>query len=158
MRIWNADGSGLPVVLRGHSETIFHASYSPDGTRIATGSGDTVVRVFAADGSGEPFVLASTPLAVRHVIWSPDGRYIAHHSEEKVARVWPAVRPLSGPGDARLWRATSYCIPVRLRVDILHVTDAEARKDQEACEHRVKVARAAEEGTGGTASRGTIRR
>ena len=155
-RVWNADGSGQPTILRGHGETVFHASYSPDGTRIATGSGDTMVRVFHADGSGEPFVLAATPLGVRHVVWSPDGEYIAHHSEEKVARVWPAVRPFSGPGDARLWRATSYCIPAPLRVDILHVTAAEARKDQQDCERRVNGARATEAGTGGAAARGTL--
>ena len=156
-RVWNADGSGAPVILRGHGETVFHASYSPDGTRIATGSGDTMVRVWNADGSGEPFVLAATALAVRHVVWSPDGKYIAHHSEEKVARVWPAVRPFSGPGDARLWRATSYCIPVPLRIDILHVTAAEARKDHEACVRRVREARAADAGPGGAAARGTLR-
>ena len=156
-RVWNADGSGQPVILRGHGDTVSWASYSPDGTRIATASGDTTVRVWNADGSGEPFVLAATPLAVRHVVFSPDGKYLAHHSEEKVARVWPAVQPFSGPADARLWRATSYCIPVPLRIDLLHVTEAEARKDQEACTHLVKEARAAEVGKGGGPARGTLR-
>ena len=144
------------MILRGHGDKISSASYSPDGMRIATSSWDATVRVWNADGSGEPFVLAATPLAVSHVVWSPDGKYIAYHSEEKVARVWPAVRPFSGPGDARLWRATSYCIPVPLRVDILHVTAVEARKDQEACERRVKEARATQEGAGGAAARGTL--
>ena len=156
-RVWSADGSGQPVILRGHGDRISHASYSPDGKRVATASWDTTVRVWNADGSGEPFVLAATPLAVSDVVWSPDGKSIAYHSEEKVARVWPAVQPFSGPGDARLWRATSYCIPAALRVDILHVTPAEARQEQEACERHVKAARAAEEGTGGAAARSTLR-
>ena len=148
-RVWNADGSGQPMILRGHWDKVSWASYSPDGTRIATASWDTTVRVWNADGSGEPFVFVATPLAVTQVVWSPDGRYIAHHSEEKVARVWPAVRPFSGPGDAQLWRATSYCIPVPLRIDLLHVTETEARRDHEKCMRRVKEARATEAGKGG---------
>jgi hypothetical protein len=103
-----------------------------------------------------PFVLAAAPLGVSYVLWSPDGQHIAHLSEEKVARVWPAVRPFSGPGDARLWRATSHCIPTSVRSDLLHVTEAEARRDQEACERRVKEARAAEGGSGGTPAHATI--
>lgn len=141
-RVWNADGSGQPVILRGHGDTVERASYSPDGARIATASADATVRIWNADGSGEPFVLA-TSLAVQDVVWSPDGKYLAHRSEEKIARVWPAVRPFSGPGDARLWRVTSYCIPVPLRINLLHVTEAEARRDAEACERRVKEARRA---------------
>ncbi|MFO0578587.1 MAG: protein kinase [Polyangia bacterium] len=142
-RVWNADGSGQPVILRGHADAIHWAEYSPDGTRIATASADTTVRIWTADGSGEPFVLAGTQLAVQHVLWSPDGKYLAHHSEEKVARVWPAVQPLSGPGEPRLWRATSYCIPPPLRMNLLHVTLAEATRDEEACIRRVEEARRA---------------
>jgi WD40 repeat protein len=156
-RVWNADGSGQPVILQGHGDALYGASYSPDGTRIATASKDTTVRVWNADGSGAPFVLGGSPLAIWLVVWSPDGKYIAHHSEEKVARVWRAVRPFSGPGDARIWRATSYCIPAPIRIDLLHVTEAEARKDQEACERRVEEARAAEGGPGGTPPRDTVR-
>lgn len=142
-RVWNADGTGMTVILRGHGDAVYRADYNPDGTRIATASADTTVRIWNADGSGEPFVLAATPLAVQHVLWSPDGRYLAHHSEEKVARVWHAVQPFSGPGDPRLWRGTSYCIPTPLRMNLLHVTETEARRDEEACVRRVKEARRA---------------
>lgn len=151
-RIWNADGSGQPLVLRGHGEKVTWASYSPDGARIATASADTTVRVWNADGSGEPFVLGGSLLACARVIWSPDGKHILTRTEEKVVRVWRDVQPFSGPGDARLWRATSYCIPASLRVDLLHVTEAEARANQEQCERHVTAARAAAAGGGGTPS------
>jgi WD40 repeat protein len=32
-------------------------AWSPDGTRVATGSDDKTVRVWKADGTGEPIVL-----------------------------------------------------------------------------------------------------
>ncbi|WP_170319388.1 protein kinase domain-containing protein [Polyangium spumosum] len=143
-RVWSADGSGQPWVLQGHGGTVSWASMSPDGTRIVTASEDTTVRVFHADGSGQPFVLGGSPLAVLRADWSPDGKYIAQLSDEKVIRVWPAVEPFTGPGDARLWRATSYCIPVPIRRELLQVTETEAERDQRACERRVAEARAAE--------------
>ncbi|WP_272420535.1 nSTAND1 domain-containing NTPase, partial [Polyangium jinanense] len=143
-RVWSADGSGQSWVLHGHGDTVSWASMSPDGTHIATASADTTVRVFHADGSGQPFVLGGSPLAVVRADWSPDGKYIAQLSEEKVIRVWRAVEPFTGPDDARLWRATSYCIPVPIRRELLQVTESEARRDQQACERRVAEARAAE--------------
>lgn len=143
-RVWNADGSGQSVVLGGHGDRLTWASMSPDGARIATASVDTKVRVFHADGSGQPFVLGGSTLGAEFVHWSPDGKYIAQGAEENVARIWPAVKPFSGPEDARLWSATSYCIPVQIRRELLQVTEAEAQRDFAACEKRVAAARASE--------------
>ncbi|MDI1443586.1 protein kinase [Polyangium sp. 6x1] len=143
-RVWRADGSGQPVVLQGHGDRVSWASLSPDGTRIATASADTTVRVFRADGSGQPFVLSGSSFVAAFTEWSPDGKYITQVSEEKVARVWRAVEPFTGPDDARLWRATSYCIPVEIRRELLQITEAEAQRDQRACVRRVAEARAAE--------------
>ena len=157
-RVWNADGSGQPVILRGHGDTVWWASFSPDGTRIATASKDTTVRVWNADGSGAPFVLAAAPLEILNVVWSPDGKHVLPHAEEKVARVWPGVQPFVGPGDPRLWRATSYCIPASIRVDLLHVTEADARRDQGACERRVAEARALKGVEGGSPPRDSVGR
>ncbi|MCG8418449.1 MAG: protein kinase, partial [Proteobacteria bacterium] len=56
-RVWNADGSGQPVVLRGHLGTVRSAAFSRDGTRIVTASSDQTARVWNADGSGQPVVL-----------------------------------------------------------------------------------------------------
>ncbi|WP_170229882.1 protein kinase domain-containing protein [Polyangium fumosum] len=155
-RVWSADGSGQPVVLHGHRERVTWASMSPDGTRIATASVDTTARIFHADGSGQPFVLGGSPFISGYAEWSPDGRYIAQGSEEKVARIWPDVEPFTGPADARLWRATSYCIPAPIRRELLQVTEAEAQRDQEACERRVAEARAAEGHPGHASARDRV--
>jgi WD40 repeat protein len=90
VRVWNADGSGDPLVLKGHEGTVWSASWSPGGQRIATGSWDKTARVWNADGSGDPLVLKGHEDSVRSVSWSPDGKRIATGSEDNTARVWTA--------------------------------------------------------------------
>jgi len=57
-RIWNTDGSGQPVVLRGHEQGLRFAAFSPDGQLIITTSKDGTARIWNADGSGQPYVLS----------------------------------------------------------------------------------------------------
>ncbi|AUX30271.1 MULTISPECIES: WD40 repeat domain-containing protein [Sorangium] len=45
-RVWNADGSGAPVVLRGHEDKVESAVFSADGQRVVTASGDRTARVW----------------------------------------------------------------------------------------------------------------
>ena len=89
--MWRADGSGEPVVLRGHEGVVVSAAFSPDGTRIVTGSWDKTARVWQrrrqrrARGPARPRGLGS-----RSAAFSPDGKRIVTASEDKTARVWRA--------------------------------------------------------------------
>ena len=76
--MWRADGSGEPVVLRGHEDAVTSAGFSPDGTRVVTGSWDRTARVWRADGSGEPLVLRGHEGAVTSAGFSPDGTRVGH--------------------------------------------------------------------------------
>ncbi len=49
-RVWNSDGTGEPVVLAGHGELVWSASFSPDDTRVVTASGDKTARVWKVVG------------------------------------------------------------------------------------------------------------
>ena len=66
-------------------------AFSPDGTRIVSGSADKTVRVWDAD-TGQPIgqPLTGHTDAVRSVAFSPDGKRIVSGSADKTVRVWDA--------------------------------------------------------------------
>src|SRR5262249_4623596 len=136
-RVWNADGTGTPLILRGHEKSINSAMFSPDGKRIVTASEDETARVWSADGTGEPLVLRGHNGWVGHAAFSPDGARLVTPSQDKMARVWSDLVPLRGADDPRLWLATPYCLSIERRGELLSVPEPTARADQEACERRV---------------------
>ncbi|WP_437278470.1 protein kinase [Sorangium sp. So ce375] len=140
-RVWNADGTDEPVVLRGHAHWVWGAAFSPDGKRIVTASRDKTVRIWNADGTGEPLVLRGHEDVVFSAAFSPDGKRIVTASDDKAVRVWTDLEPLHAVDDPKLWTATSYCMPIERRMELLRVPEATARAHQEACLRRVEQAR-----------------
>jgi WD40 repeat protein len=88
VRVWNADGSGKLLVLRGHEGQVRSVEFSPDGKRILTASTDRTVRVWNAEGSGEPLVLRGHENFVFAAAWSPDGASIVTASLDQTTRVF----------------------------------------------------------------------
>ena len=78
---------------RGHAGNPVNAvAWSPDGTRIASGSGDNTVQVWDAATGGHVFTYrghAGNP--VNAVVWSPDGKRIASGGFDNTVQVWQAV-------------------------------------------------------------------
>jgi hypothetical protein len=76
----------------GHTDSVWSVSFSPDGTRIVSGSSDCTVRVWdAATGLplGEPFQGHTS--SVSSVSFSPDGTCILSGSYDSTVRVWDAA-------------------------------------------------------------------
>jgi hypothetical protein len=73
-----------------HAASVTAVAWSPDGTRVATGSLDNTARVWDA-ATGQPI---GAPLqhqdVVMAVVWSPDGTRVATGSVDDTARVWDA--------------------------------------------------------------------
>jgi len=138
-------------ILAGHTSLVYHAAFSPDGTRIVTASIDKTARVWRADGRGEPVVLTGHTDWVRHAAFSPDGTRIVTASRDGTARVWPAdgkgepivlkghdggvnhaafspdgawIVTASTDGTARVWRADGRGEPVVLTGHTSYVTHA----------------------------------
>ncbi|HEU4405340.1 MAG TPA: serine/threonine-protein kinase [Polyangiaceae bacterium] len=141
-RVWPADGAGEPLVLRGHENMVHGVAFSPDGALVATASQDRSARLWRADGTGEPLVLRHEA-PVNAVALSPDGKRLVIGSDDGSAWIWSDLGPPRAIDDRGLWAATTYCLPVERRVELLNVSEAQARADERACRRRVDEAREA---------------
>jgi len=66
-------------------------SWSPDGTRLASGSYDKTVRVWDVATGASVATLEGHTGWVRSVSWSPDGTRLASGSRDETVRVWDVV-------------------------------------------------------------------
>jgi serine/threonine protein kinase len=81
--------SGI-FTLYGHAGEVTSVAFSPDGTRIVTGSSDKTAKVWDAR-TGTPLLeLKGHTLWVSSVAFSPDGTRIVTGSHDKTAKVWDA--------------------------------------------------------------------
>jgi serine/threonine protein kinase len=81
---------GSDVTLYGHTSLVLSVSFSPDGTRIASGSADNTIRLWDAATGEEIHTLKGHTYDVESVSFSPDGTRIASGSYDKTIRLWDA--------------------------------------------------------------------
>ncbi|KAJ3088332.1 hypothetical protein HK102_009011 [Quaeritorhiza haematococci] len=93
--------------LSGHTEAILCVQFSPDGSQLATGSGDTTVRIWDLNTETPQFTLTGHKNWVQIVAWSPDCKILASGSMDNTIRLWDTAtgKPL---GDAL--RGHTQCI------------------------------------------------
>jgi WD40 repeat protein len=82
-----ADTNAL-LTLSGHTESIYNAVYSPDGTKVATASDDFTARIWDAEFGDIIFILNGHTNVVYNVVFSPDGTKVATASEDTTAKIW----------------------------------------------------------------------
>jgi WD40 repeat protein/serine/threonine protein kinase len=79
------------VTFRGHTDGVWSAAISADGTRVATASLDKTARVWEARTGGEVLAFKGHNSFVRTAAFSPDGTRVATGSYDRTARVWDAL-------------------------------------------------------------------
>ena len=63
-------------------------AFSPDGTRLASGSKDTTVRLWGTTSDNEPTVLQKHTGWTNVLAFSPDGKMLASGSTDKTVQLW----------------------------------------------------------------------
>ena len=94
----------LPKTLRGHTDHIDSAAYSPDNKWIVTGSKDNTAKVWDAATGREVRTLRGHSGVVHGAAFSPDNRYVVTASLDRTVKIWDAatgteVRTLNGHTD-----------------------------------------------------------
>src|SRR5258708_4879721 len=87
---WNSSRWAELYTYRGHSASVNAVAWSPDGTRIASGSADFSVQLWDAANGGHALTYRGHADHVNTVAWSPDGKRIASGGDDDTAHGWDA--------------------------------------------------------------------
>ncbi|KAJ7314193.1 quinon protein alcohol dehydrogenase-like superfamily, partial [Mycena albidolilacea] len=82
---------GALVSMQGHGNSVWSVAFSPDGTRIVSGSSDNTVRIWDAATGTEEQKLEGHGNSVWSVAFSPDGTRIVSGSSDNTVRIWDAA-------------------------------------------------------------------
>ncbi len=77
--------------LKGHSGTVTSAAFSPDGTRVITGSWDNTAKIWNARIGLELITLKGHSSGISSVAFSPDGARVITGSWDNTAKIWNAT-------------------------------------------------------------------
>jgi WD40 repeat protein/serine/threonine protein kinase len=88
VRIWDTATGALVRTLQGQFGNVWTVCFSPDGSRIATGSSDRTVKVWDAGTGEEVYTLRGQGGNPLSVAFSPDGRWLATAGTDFTIWLW----------------------------------------------------------------------
>ena len=89
LNIWDTD-TGENGPLTSNTGRVCAVAYSPDGTRIVSGSHEGTLKIWESGTGAEIATLTGHAGTVNAVAWSPDGTRIVSGSADNTLRVWDA--------------------------------------------------------------------
>ena len=88
VKVWDAKMGNQLLTLKGHTSYVHSASFSTDGSRIVTGSGDKTAKVWDAKTGAELLTINGHTNGVRSASFSVDGSRVLTGSDDHTAKVW----------------------------------------------------------------------
>ena len=76
--------------IPGHAEAVISIAFSPDGQRLASGSGDTTVRFWDVNLESPQYTCNGHKNWVLCIAWAPNGKYLASACKNGVVIIWDA--------------------------------------------------------------------
>ena len=76
--------------LEGHTEAVLNVAFSPDGTKLASASGDTTVRMWDLNTECPQYTCSGHKGWVLYVAFSPDGKTLASAGMDHNILLWDA--------------------------------------------------------------------
>ncbi|KAG6403054.1 hypothetical protein SASPL_135271 [Salvia splendens] len=78
----------IPFRGEGHTEAVLSVAFSPDGHHLASGSGDTTVRMWDLNTQTPLFTCKGHKNWVLCIAWSPDGKHLVSGSKAGELICW----------------------------------------------------------------------
>ena len=94
IKVLNASDNTWNLCIRtmdGHTNSVASVTFSPDGTRVVSGSYDNTLRLWDAVSGAHLNTLKGHTSYVNSVAFSPDGTRVVSGSDDQTLRLWDAV-------------------------------------------------------------------
>jgi WD40 repeat protein len=88
IKVWDAETGEELLRLKGHTDNVSCVAFTPDGTRLGSGSDDGTVKVWEAHRGLELLTLIGHQKEVICVTFSPDGKRLASVSADGTVNIW----------------------------------------------------------------------
>jgi hypothetical protein len=89
-KLWELASGRESWILKGHTDRVKSAAFSPDSQRVVTASEDGTAKVWEVATGRELLTLRGHSKDINAVAFSPDGLRIATCSRDETAKVWEA--------------------------------------------------------------------
>ena len=88
IKLWDIETGRNIATLQGSRERVWSVVFSPDGTKLASGSEDKTVKLWDVETGKNTATLRGHTNGVWSVVFSPDGTKLASGAEDKTVKLW----------------------------------------------------------------------